>query len=660
MKKRKKSSRNKMTKDEYLEKYRKYLTSFKTVKTSLNDICRNEAVRDILTELVVRINNIKLHTYYFLKLFYLYQYENYRTFPDITTEFVRAVMSILTYNKANGRKPIKNKRKLLDQLEQFYQKHYKQYLPDKFNGSNISTLLDYLSIEIITSYKNHIQNNYVNIIQQFINQMCSYNETKKWIKQNKGEEEFKTYCATIYAIKCQAVYGTQYVRTNFDLSEYSYVVDYIHGTVFGNIDDPLALSQTEPLTLLPGLISLNKTLHQLDCKLFTCFPLKKSFVSGYITLDTTMLIRNFVSVSKEYFIKNQLTERDRIWNTFFRTNKNTFKKNNYEFNHQISTDGYSCSILFIRKDIFNPLGKNWIPTMKRPKNYKTERYVHELTDEEKNKILQTEIIGGDPGKHDLVHIVNGSYRITAEGNKKYNTIRYTQKTRSHDQKTKLYTQKIESLETKYFDPETKQHNNDLSKTNSRVCTVSDCREYIEKKLKVKKYTESLYEEELYRKLRWYRFINTQKSESQFINNLKTYYETDNLTLLIGDWCNSGMRGLPSTKGKGLRTMFRKYGIPVILVNEYNTSRKLAKDGSELKNFLKIKLKTQYRECHGLLRSKSAISGKSGHWYQIVNRDINGALNILVKGLCILMNKDIPSYLIPSKSNSKVHAARKTV
>ena len=181
--------------------------------------------------------------------------------------------------------------------------------------------------------------------------------------------------------------------------------------------------------------------------------------------------------------------------------------------------------------------------------------------------------------------------------------------------------------------------------------------YINKKIKVKNETDNMYKNELYRKHKWYTYINTQKSEAKFINILKETFGRDDLAILMGDWSKTSIRGLPPTQGKGLRKMFRKHGIQVVLVNEYNTSKKLYKDGSDLEKFLKVKINDKTRLCHGLLRSKSGILSKSGEIvYMIVNRDINAALNIWWKGYCELMNWKIPKYLDLSKNKSKVRIA----
>jgi hypothetical protein len=46
-----------------------------------------------------------------------------------------------------------------------------------------------------------------------------------------------------------------------------------------------------------------------------------------------------------------------VWNYFFKLNKKTFKKNKYEFNHMIRTDGISICVLFVLLENGKPMSK---------------------------------------------------------------------------------------------------------------------------------------------------------------------------------------------------------------------------------------------------------------------------------------------------------------
>ena len=59
-------------------------------------------------------------------------------------------------------------------------------------------------------------------------------------------------------------------------------------------------------------------------------------------------------------------------------------------------------------------------------------------------------------------------------------------------------------------------------------------------------------------------------------------------------------------------------------------------------------KSNIKLCHGLLRSKNVSNNNSR---VIMNRDFNGSMNILNKGLCEIANKEIPKWLRREKTES---------
>jgi len=77
----------------------------------------------------------------------------------------------------------------------------------------------------------------------------------------------------------------------------------------------------------------------------------------------------------DYLLEGNLKKyEDKIWEFFFRTERQCFKKPKYTFHHMIETDGVSCSILMLRNDL---IGKR-IPNIKVGSN--AEQYIDELTD----------------------------------------------------------------------------------------------------------------------------------------------------------------------------------------------------------------------------------------------------------------------------------------
>jgi len=101
---------------------------------------------------------------------------------------------------------------------------------------------------------------------------------------------------------------------------------------------------------------------------------------------------------------------------------------------------------------------------------------------------------------------------------------------------------------------------------------------------------------------------------------------------------------PPTKGIGMRTLFRKAGYQVYLVDEYKTSKINHYNLQENEKFRKRQnprpWKTNIVKYHGLLRSKSVPNSELDKQI-LVNRDVNGSLNIRMIALCHINKKKIP-------------------
>ena len=111
--------------------------------------------------------------------------------------------------------------------------------------------------------------------------------------------------------------------------------------------------------------------------------MRSEIVPKHIRLDTTTLVHVLMTKKEgkksDYLFKGNLKRNeDKIWNFFFRTEKQCFKKKWYSFHHMIETDGVSCSILLLRKD---KVGKR----VKQSKNKNKELYIDEVKTNLKNK-----------------------------------------------------------------------------------------------------------------------------------------------------------------------------------------------------------------------------------------------------------------------------------
>jgi hypothetical protein len=134
---------------------------------------------------------------------------------------------------------------------------------------------------------------------------------------------------------------------------------------------------------------------------------------------------------------------------------------------------------------------------------------------------------------------------------------------------------------------------------------------------------------------------------------------------LNDWeQRQQMKYKEPTKGKGMRSLFRKCGYNTYLVDEFRSSCKCSQcNGGECKNFLMVENPKPYRNnqqmCWGLLRCKSC----NGFW----NRDCNGAKNIYKIAENAVKQINRPDYLcrgtfqaiFKSGYNQNLHGNEKT-
>jgi len=633
-----------------IQKYKNFLTSYKTIKTSLKSIIKYDNLINQIDETVVNVNKIIIHTLNFVKLYYLHNFNN-ENIITINAKIFNLIMKIMCLKDNRGKKPSKGTLDLMIPLREFYETNYKKYvINEKLTYTHLNTVLDYESISILTMFENHIKNNFSTFLNKYINKIVKKKEHEIKIKRlslNK-KEDMKIYKKEIRRLKADLLNS----EDKCDI-KYNNLKKIIRYTIFpwiltNNNKSIIYNVHVNPLNFLPTLIRMSIQLENRNESPINCFPLRKNIKPKYIKLDTTTIIHLLFTKKMnktKYLTKNNTIKlRDKIWKFFFKTNKKMFKIKNYRFNYMISTDGVGCSILLIRKDLYKPNKRNKVRPVRKPKNYKSDRYVTDLTEEEKQELKDFMVVGIDPGKDNLIFCTNGEIKIV-NGKHKTTIFRYTQDQRRKETKSKNYKKLIESIKNKVI----KKLENELTKYSSKTCKYKNVKKYIEAKNRINKILYNFYKKNLFRKLKWFSFINRQKSEAKMIKIFKKIFGSpEKVIVCIGNWgANKQMKYMEPTKGKSFRELFKRNKYKTYLVDEYNTSRRNYSTGEEMEKFIKRKNPRPYKDnirlVRGLLRSKNVHNRKSKH-RMILNRDLNGSLNIRKRAVCTIRNKNIPYWL----------------
>ena len=157
--------------------------------------------------------------------------------------------------------------------------------------------------------------------------------------------------------------------------------------------------------------------------------MRNSVVPKYINLDTASLANIFAKKGeKGKLLKKTKKKGNYIWQRLFKLEKKIFRPHKeLVFNHFISTDGVSVSILFVHKDVKEA---GWGKKSK----FKTDTEDHwikleDLTKEQQEEMKKRNIVGGDPGKSNMIYLIDGNL----------NKLVYTAPQRRFDQIIKVFT-----------------------------------------------------------------------------------------------------------------------------------------------------------------------------------------------------------------------------
>jgi hypothetical protein len=358
---------------------------------------------------------------------------------------------------------------------------------------------------------------------------------------------------------------------------------------------------------------MNSVLEKQESKLFQPLPLRNNIIPKHIIIDTASLINLFCpekdkdgnKVKKGELLSNVKDNQNEVWCNFLDLKNKIFKNKHYQFHNQIQTDGISCCLLFIRKDLKD---KKWgarVPVLQEQDFYNIE----DLPKQQLDTLKERNIVGCDPGKLSLV------YMMDKNGNK----LQYTAPQRKRESKAKC-NQRILLLERKrngVIEKETI-----LSLQNSKSVDYEKFKTYLVEKDKLNKETTDFYKRDTWRKMKFRQYSYGKKSIDTFLNKIKETFG-ENILIGYGNWSRSSqMKHFMPTMNKGLRKLIHKK-YDTITINECNTSKKCCDCNKDLEYYKDKEGKKVFR----LLKCSECVSCENK---KIVfrTRDANSSINIM--------------------------------
>jgi hypothetical protein len=579
-------------------------SKFKTIKTTLKSVLLNyKEVQPIITNLVFEMNDLVIHTYQFIRLYILYCFHNHLEFPvfDDKFTFVKYCIKTLGTKSNSGRKS--KDTQLLDTLLEFYTKEYQPLLNHtKTNLVNKSHLINIVAEQIQVCISTNIQEHFIQHFLRFIN------KTTNEITEDKKELfEFKHKLLTLE-------------KTNEKFNEWKIThLQYILPT---NINKSIYYDvKVRQFEYLKGMLYMNSILETQENKLFQPLPLRTNIIPKNVKFDSCCIAELFCpeGEKKGKVLKKITNYQNILWSSLLNTKHKLFKNKYYTFNNEITTDGISCSLLFIRKDCKGEENKN--------KQVKSEDYeyinIEELDKQQLENLQSRNIIGLDPGKRSMVYMMDG------QGNK----LQYTAPQRKKESMAKRNQQ---ILQREKYLHKINEYENILSLQNSKSVNYDNFKSYLVEKDKLNKQTIDFYKKEVWRKLKFRQYSYGNKSIDKFLNNIEKIFG-ENILICYGNWSRSSqMKHFMPTMNKGLRKLIHKR-YDTITINESNTSKKCCDCFQDLKHYRNKENKEEFR----LLVCSNCVSCENK---KIVfrTRDANSSINIMNLGKCWIYKQQRPS------------------
>ena len=603
---------------------------YKCIKLPITSILNNneesQKIFNSIQDAVYRTNYITTKTSLLLRLWCLEKYHNGIDIPLINENTIKMCMKSLLL-PSSGPKPKNNNLLLLNEFKNLHNFTLE-------NGNNLSSILDYYAITILTSIETNIKMHFFDYVNRFIN---SY--FKVLYKDDITNKEFKKQLfKDLYVVKNDILNGSLKSNVKFHnwINEYRYkiVPEEFEVSYYYDV-------KATPQKYLKYMIFMNIELEKIEGKMYQFFPLQSSIIPRHIQMDTKSIIELLVEKEKKQYLDNIELNKEFLWDKYFNI---TQKIKDYKFDNTIITDGYATSLRFIHNDYIE--GEK----IKKEKMKKGRKNARELTDEDKEKkklskkILQDEknemnkLKQKDKPKkvekiQDFPYIddvekeeLKGSHIFIDPGKRSLFTMMddegkfysYTNKQRVNETKRLKY----QNILKKYRDElDITSKENELSSYNSKSCNINKYREFITKKINTNEVLYKLYQNNKFRQYKWYAFINKKRTEDNMLNKIEKTYTKDSI-IIIGDWSiGKQMKNFISTPNISLKRKLQER-FKVYDIDEYRTSCLNYRTEELCKNLYLPDKKNKERKMHSILTYKME-NKRNG----CINRDKNGCKNI---------------------------------
>jgi hypothetical protein len=591
-------------------------------------------------------------------------------------------MNTLSTKDNRGNKPTDENLKLLEEFNKFYEEHYKNLnYENKINSSYLSQIINSMATDILTNIENNIKLHFFKYVNRFVNSSFKKvnNDLIEKAKEGTKTQLKKELSKDVFEIKQDLFNNTlksnekyhKWINTHKNNIFYK---DFINSYEFD--------IQNNPQRYLKSMIYMCLEIEKLETKSFQFFPLRTDIIKKYCPIDTKTLIELFIKKDKKKYLDDVETFKEPVWKMLFNIDEPIFKQSNYVFDYKIYTDSYSVSIQMLLNDkvdsekqrkqnMKNKRKDNKKKTkdmteeqkaefkkksdeekkkkeqefklkLKEKKDKEKEEF-KKLSKEEQKKILdkrkeeikESKILNGtdflyleDLNDKQLEEVKKNNWSVIDPGKscllmmKDKNGKKYRYTNRKHAKLTKRlkYQRLIQNYKNKN---DISKVENELTKYNSRTCNFEKFKEFIKNKNKINTMLFEKYNKEIFRKYKWYGYLNRKHTETKMIKEIKNTFGKDSI-IFFGDFsfktnCHKGNISTPNNR---LKRLIGKQ-IKLYNLDEFRTSKLNHKTEEVCENLYLPDANGVIRKLHSVLTYKME-NGQMG----CINRDENAVNNMI--------------------------------
>jgi hypothetical protein len=454
----------------------------------------------------------------------------------------------------------------IPEIEEVFAKYPELVQSEELRSSGDRNIYSFAAIKYLTNVKNHLVLNFPKILKRYLYdyaQLTKDEAVDALFKINnwtrRGCKDIVTSMATEQIVKR--------VRSILGLKG----KDRIGDMWLKNVDNLKKV--------LRFFVYVSKLIESKDGKLFNILPISK-IKSHFITIDTSV-IKGIIKDAK--IILGNETERE-LWDSVIKSSLISGK--NKTFTGTIDTDGLVVNVHFTR-----------------PKN------VLENVDHEEISLEGKRVIGVDPGRTNIFFMTEelptGRFKSYSLSRKQY----YAE--------SGIFAARTQSEKWNY---QVKTELEALSKTSSKSTCIHKFREYVETVLSVQEALWGQYLKRHWKEQRLRLYGGKKRVFANFINRLNP---DANTVLAYGSakFASGGRGEMSVPTSRAFKEC--KSRIPIVLVDEFRTSKVHWKDDKILKTVVKRNEDGKLAVVRGLL-----WCGSTNEINKFVNRDLNAAINIL--------------------------------